>query len=102
MLIVCQSDAVSVSFSLLCECVIGILFEFGNVASMTGSTMMGLSLLDIRCVVRFLQCGVMMGDAVPGVLFMVFLRFVRGFVFVFADEVGFVVVVIGGVHWRTL
>ena len=48
MLILSQSGAVSVSFSLLCECVIGIIFEFGDVASMTGSTMMGLSLLDLR------------------------------------------------------
>ena len=48
MLIVSQSSAVSVSFSLLCECVIEILFEFGDAASMTGSTMLGLSLLDLR------------------------------------------------------
>ena len=48
MLIVSQSGVVSVSFSLLCEWVIGILFEFGDVASMTGSTMLGLSLLDLR------------------------------------------------------
>ena len=47
MWIVSRSGVVSVSFSLLCEWVIGILFEFGDVASMTGSTMLGLSLLDL-------------------------------------------------------
>ena len=47
MLIVYQSGAVSVSFSLLCAYVIGILFEFVDVASMTGPTMLGLSLLDM-------------------------------------------------------
>ena len=47
MLIVSQSGVVSVSFLLLCAWVIGILFEFGDVASMTGSTMLGLSLLDL-------------------------------------------------------
>ena len=69
---------------------------------MTGSTMLGLSLLDLRCVVGFFACGVMMGGAVPGVLSLVFLRFVRGFVFIVAGAVGFVVVVIGGDHWLTL
>ena len=48
MLIVSQSGVVSVSFLLLCVWVIGILFEFGDVASMTGSIMLGLSLLDLR------------------------------------------------------
>ena len=48
MLIVSQSEAISVSFSLLFECVIWVLFEFGDVVSMTGSTMLGLSLLDLR------------------------------------------------------
>ena len=48
MLIVSQSGAASVSSSLLCDCAIGILCEFGDVASMTGSTMLGLSLLDLR------------------------------------------------------
>ena len=48
MLIVSQSGAASVSSSLLCEFAIGILCEFGDVASMTGSTMLGLSLLDLR------------------------------------------------------
>ena len=48
MLILSQSGAVSVFFLLLCVWVIGILFEFGDVASMTGSTMLGLSLLDLR------------------------------------------------------
>ena len=47
-LIVSQSGAVSVSSSLLCECAIGILFEFGDVVSMTGYTMLWLSLLDLR------------------------------------------------------
>ena len=41
MLIVSQSGAVSVSFSMLCEYVIGILLEFGDVVSMTCSTKMG-------------------------------------------------------------
>ena len=50
----------------------------------------------------FLPCGVMMGGAVPGVLLLVFLRCVRGFVFIVAGEVGLVVVVIGGSHWLTL
>ena len=102
MLIVSQSGAVSVCFSLMCACVIGVLFEFGDVASMTGSKMLGLSLLDLICVLGFFLCGVMMGGAVPGVLFLVFLRCVRRFVFVVAGAVGFVVVVIGGVHWITL
>ena len=48
MMIVSQSGVVSVSFLLLCAWVIGILFEFGDVASMTGSTMLGLSLLDLH------------------------------------------------------
>ena len=48
MLIVSQSGIVSVSFLLLCAWVIGILFEFGDVASMTGSTILGLSILDLR------------------------------------------------------
>ena len=49
----------------------------------------------------FLPCGVMMGGAVTGVLFLVFLRCVRGFVFIVAGAVG-LVVVIGGAHWLTL
>ena len=48
MLIVSQSGVVSVPFSLLCEWIVGVLFEFGDVASMTGSTMLGFSLLDLR------------------------------------------------------
>ena len=48
MLILSQSGVVSVSFLLLCEWVIGILIEFGDVASMTGSTMLRLSLLYLR------------------------------------------------------
>ena len=48
MLIVSQSGVVSVYFLLLCAWFIGILFEFGDVASMTGSTILGLSLLDLR------------------------------------------------------
>ena len=44
----------------------------------------------------------MMGGAVPGVLFLVFLRYVRGFVFIVAGAVVLVVVVIGGAHWLTL
>ena len=48
MLIVSQSGAASVSYSMLCECAIGILFELGDVDSMTGSKMLGLSLLDLR------------------------------------------------------
>ena len=48
MMIVYQSGVVSVSFLLLCVWVIGILFEFGYVVSMTGSKMLGLSLLDLR------------------------------------------------------
>ena len=48
MLIVSQSGVVSVPFLLLCEWIIGILFEFGDVASMTGSTVLGLSILDLR------------------------------------------------------
>ena len=47
MLILSQYGVVSASFSLLCEWVIGILSEFGDVVSMTGSTMLGLSLLDL-------------------------------------------------------
>ena len=47
-MIASQSGAASVSSSILGECVLGILFELGDVASMTGSTMLGLSLLDLR------------------------------------------------------
>ena len=50
----------------------------------------------------FLPCGFMMGGAVPGVLILVFLRCVSGFVFIVAGAVGLVVVVIGGAHWLTL
>ena len=50
----------------------------------------------------FLPCGVMMGGSVPGVVFLVFLRCVRGFVFIVINAVGLVVVVIGGSHWLTL
>ena len=50
----------------------------------------------------FLPCGVMMGGAMPGVLLLVFLRYVCGFVFIVACAVGLVVVVIGGAHWLTL
>ena len=64
--------------------------------------MLGLILLGLRLVVGFLPCGVMMGGAVPGVLFLVFLRCVRGFVFIVVGAVGFVVVVIGGDIWLTL
>ena len=47
-LIVSQSGAASFSSSMLCDCVIGVLFELGDVASMAVSTMLGLSLLDLR------------------------------------------------------
>ena len=47
-MIVSQSGEASVFSSLLCECDIEILCEFGDVASMTGSTVLGLSLLDLR------------------------------------------------------
>ena len=50
----------------------------------------------------FLPCGVMMGGAVPGVLFLFFLRCVCGFLFIVAGAVGLVVFVIGGAHWITL
>ena len=69
---------------------------------MTGSTMLGLSLLDLRLVVGFLPYGVIMGGAVPGVLLLVFLICVRGFVFIVSGAVGLVVVVIGGSHWLNL
>ena len=49
-----------------------------------------------------LPCGVMMGGAVPEVLFLVFLRCARGFVFIVAGAVELFVVVIGGSHWLTL
>ena len=48
MLIESLSGAESVSSSMLWECALGILFELGEVASMTGSTMLELSLLDLR------------------------------------------------------
>ena len=44
----------------------------GDVASMTGSTMLGLSCFDLRCVEGLWTSGGMMGGAVPGVLFLVF------------------------------
>ena len=80
MLIVSQSGAAIVSFSVLFECAIGIIFELGDVASMMGSTMLGLSLVDLRLVAGFWLCVVMMGGAVPGVLFLFFLEVIaRGF-----------------------
>ena len=48
MLISYQSGAVSVSSSMLWECDLGIIFKLGDVASITGSTMLGLSLLDLH------------------------------------------------------
>ena len=42
------SGADSVSSSMMWECDLGILFELGDVDSMTGSKMLGLSLLDLR------------------------------------------------------
>ena len=50
----------------------------------------------------FLSCGVLMGGAVTGVLFLVFLRCLCGFVLIVVGAVGLVVVVIGGAHWLTL
>ena len=47
MLIVSQSGATIVSSSMLFVCDIGIIFELGDVVSMTGSTMLGLSLLYV-------------------------------------------------------
>ena len=38
----------SVSSSMLWECDLGIIFKLGDVASITGSTMLGLSLLDLH------------------------------------------------------
>ena len=38
----------------------------------------------------FFPCGVMMGGDVPGVLILVFLRCLRGFVFIVAGAVGLV------------
>ena len=55
----------SVSSSMMWECDLGILFELGNVVSMTGSTVLGLSRLDLRCVGGIWPRGVMMGGAVP-------------------------------------
>ena len=88
--------------SMLWEFALGVLFELGGVASMTGSTMLGLSRLYLRCVGWIWPRGVMMGGAVPGVLFLVLRRCVRGFVFIVVGAVGFVVVVIGGAIWLTL
>ena len=68
------SGADSVSSSILWDCALGILFELGDVASMTGSTMLGLSRLDLRCLGGIWPRGVMMGGAVPGVLLLVFRR----------------------------
>ena len=68
------SGADSVSSSMLWECALGVLFELGDVASMTGYTMLGLSCLDFRCVGGLWPRGVVMGSAVPGVLFLVFQR----------------------------
>ena len=56
------------------ECALGIRFELGDVASMTGSKMLGLSRLDLRCVGGLWPSGGMMGGAVPGVLLLVFRR----------------------------
>ena len=69
----------SVSSSMLWECDLGIIFELEDVASMTGSTVLGLSHLDFRCVGGLWPHGVMMGGAVPVVLFLVFFRCVRVF-----------------------
>ena len=96
------SGSDNVSSSMMWECALGTRFEFGDVASMTGSTMLGLSCLNLLCVGGFWTSGGMMGGAVPGVLFLVFRRLVRGFVFIVAGTVGFVVVVIGGAIRLTL
>ena len=64
----------SVSSSMLWECALGILFELGDVAIMTGSTILGFSCLDLRCGGGIWPRGVMMGGAVQGVLFLVFRR----------------------------
>ena len=92
----------SVSSSMLWDCVLGVLFKLGDVASMTGSKMLGLSRLDLHCVWGLCPRGFMMGGAVPGVLFLVFRRCVRSFVFIVVGTVGFFVVVIGGAIWLTL
>ena len=68
------SRADSVYSSMMWECALGIRFELGYVASMTGSTMLGLSHLDMRCVGGLCPSGGMMGGAVPVVLFVVFQR----------------------------
>ena len=68
------SGADSVSSSMMWECSLGVRFELGDVASMTGSTMLGLSRLDLRCVGGICPSSGMMGGAVPGVLFLVFPR----------------------------
>ena len=69
---------------------------------MTGSTMLGLICLDLRCVGGLWPHGVMNGGAVPGVLLLVFFRCVRGFLFIVVGAVRFVVVVIRGAIWLTL
>ena len=68
------SGADSVSSSMMWECDLGIRFELGDVVSMTGSTILGLSCLDLSCVGGLWMSGGMMGGDVPGVLFLVFLR----------------------------
>ena len=96
------SGAESVSSSMMWECALGIRFELGDVASMTGSTMLGFSCWDLRCIGGIWPSGGMMGSAVPVVLFLFFRRRVSGFVFIVAGAVGFVVVVIGGAIGITL
>ena len=66
------SGADSVSSSMLWEFALVIIFELGGVEIITGSMMLGLSRLDLRCVGGIWLRVVMIGGAVPGVLFLVF------------------------------
>ena len=68
------SGADSVSSSMLWEFALGIIFELGGVEIITGSMMLGLSRLDLRCVGGIWLRVVIIGGAVPGVLFLVFWR----------------------------
>ena len=74
MLGIFSAGSVSSSSAMMWEWAMGIWLEFGDVARMMGSTMVGLSRVDRRCVVPLWTGGVMMAGAVPGVLFLVMRR----------------------------
>ena len=79
------------SYSIIFGCHIGILFEFGVVASCTAITS-GFRRVDLR----FFRVGVAIGAVVPGVLVSVAQRCICGFVARTRGMVGLVIALTGG------